>query len=181
MADPLSKNVMVKNAIAVGGEKLSAPICVTHTDFEVGKRELHYFWGSMTAIQIYCVCFAALMTRQLWILHGITIILLREMAEKLFLWRVCFAESEDFRSTKRVISWLITFGLTEAEKVLQGGTFRIAVAGSAFHACKSIGPFYLYHLIRYQQCQINNLIVSETRDMIEQIERLRRKSSLAPD
>lgn len=191
-ADLLSKTVMAKNdmnwissrasafppAFDVGGEKLSAPsTCVMQTHYGEGKLKLDYFWGSTTAIQIYCICFAALLTRKLWILHGITTILLREMAEKVFVWGVYFAESEDFRDIKQLFSWLINFGLTEAEKTIQGGGFRQMVAGSALQVCKAIGPSYIYQLIRSQNSNVNNLLVSETRKLIEQTERLRIKSS----
>ena len=142
---------------------------------EKEKLKLHYFWGSTTAIQMYCICFAALVTRQLWILHGITMILLREMAEKLFVWGVYIAESEDFRDIKQLISWLINFGLTEAEKTIQGGGFRQVVAGSALQVYKSIGPSYLSHLIRSQNSEINKLLVSQTRGLMEQTERMRIK------
>jgi hypothetical protein len=190
-ADLLSKNVMAKNdmfwsslfrtsafapAFDVGCEDLSAPICVKQTDFGEGTLKLHYFWGSTVVIQIYCICFAALVTRQLWILHGITIILLREMAEKLFVWGEFFAESADFRNIKQNISWLVNFGWSQAEKVIQVGGFRTVVAGSTLRVCMSIGPSYLFLLIRAQHNEINNRIVSETRDMIDQIERSRIKS-----
>ena len=142
-------------------------------DYGEGKLKLHYFWGSTTAIQMYCICFAALVTQQLWILHGITIILLREMAEKVFVWVVYFTASEDFRDTQQLISWLINFGLTEAEKTIEGGGCRQIVAGSALQVCKSIGPSYISHLIRSQNSKINMLLVSQTRALIEQTERIR--------
>jgi hypothetical protein len=175
-SDGTESTSSVESFYADRGQELSAPICVRQTDYGDGKLKLHYFWGSTTAIQIYCVCFAALVTRQLWILHGITIILLSEMAEKLFVWGVYFAESEDFRHSKQLISWLVNFGLAEAAKTIQGGTFRKLVAGSALQVWKSMGRSYLFQLWRSQHSELNNLVVSETRDLLEQMERLRIKS-----
>jgi hypothetical protein len=134
---------------------------------EKGKTELHYFWGSSVALKIYSVCLASLLLQQLWILHGITLILLGCMLERAFAWGLFFYENKDFQKLKRLVFWVLKFTLGELDKTVQGDVMRGWVAGFSLQFWNSRGKDYFLYLWRNQLNNTNSAVLKERKDLIE--------------
>ena len=109
-----------------------APSAAAHTDGEKFQllRE-HYFYGSSHAIQIYCVIIGAIWFRRIWILHGITLILLKVFFWILVSWGGYFLQLKEARQGVALIKWLIKFGLSTAEGAIDGKNVSKWMTGSS--------------------------------------------------
>jgi hypothetical protein len=134
---------------------------------EEGKLELHYFWGSSVALKIYSVCLASLLLQQLWILHGITLILLGCMLERAFAWGLFFYENKEFHEMRRLVFWVLKFTLGQLDKMVQGDAMRQMLAGFSLQFWNSTGQDLFLKLWRMGTKENNSTVVKERRDVIE--------------
>lgn len=139
--------------------------------------ELHYFWGSKFFLQIYAVCLAAVVTRNPWVLHGISFVFIGALLERTYTWGVFFYESREAREFYQLTYWWINFALGEVEKVLQGDTLRSALAGFSFQMWNSLGKSVVFAVLRMQYKEINQKILRETREALESSSRMQQKLS----
>jgi hypothetical protein len=141
------------------------------------KIKLHYFWCSRTLCQIYLVFLAAILLRRLWILHALSLILLRLLAERLIDWCFYWINSNHLRRSVKRAKWMFYFGLDQAEKTTEGDTWQTYLAGTTFLTWNSVGAPVASFLWRWQMSNLNAIELKQSRELTEQYEKLRQSSS----
>ena len=151
-----------------------------HHSIDLSKRDnfgLHYFYGSPTAVQIYAVVTAAIISRRFWLLHGITIIFVRKILDVLYAWGIYFAASSELKELKQLNFWLINCWLQQAEKAIQGDTLRQALVGSAVKVWNSFGRSLFYQVWRAHLRDVNAAILRETKELIARTDNIRQSGA----
>jgi hypothetical protein len=145
---------------------------VQEEKLEPDKMELHYFWGSRFALQIYFVFFAAIVLQRLWVLHGITLVIAGRMLERTAAWSIFIVNSRDFKKFWQQLYWWSHFALAQADKTLQGSSTRGWMTGMSFRLWNSFGKSYLFSVMRSQYRDVNTAVLQEKREMLERSQRV---------
>jgi hypothetical protein len=134
---------------------------------------LHYFWGSRVALQIYSVCLCAITLQEVRMLHGITLVFLVHMLERAIVWGKFFHRSQDYRDFKHHIYNLVKLVLSEADKTLEGDSFRQVLTGFSLQFWNStMGRSFLMHLLRKECSDVNDVVRKQTEEMIERSKKM---------
>ena len=117
----------------------------------------HYFYCSSHAIQIYCIIIGAIWFRRIWILHGITLILLKIFFWILVSWGGYFLQLKEARQGVALIKWLIKFGLSTAEGAIDGKNVSKWMTGSSTYnvvasSCPLVNLVFFFSLLALFLC-----------------------------
>ena len=141
----------------------------------IERPKFHYFWGSLFFLRIYAVCLAALILRSPKVLHCITLIFLRAMLDRTFLWGEFFLGSIQFQEMKSRVRLLIKILLRETDKTMKGDSLRNFVTAFGLKAWNTIGKSYFMSLVRTQCSGINNSVLKEATMMLERTNKLQQE------
>jgi len=105
-------------------------------------KEDHPILLSTFAFGLYFVLILFFITRQIWVLHGITVLILLHIADILLSWFSHIKDAKEIRQFKSWLVWWVRIGLDFATRTVEGQfTHRVLTAGS-LHFWDLIGKSY---------------------------------------
>jgi hypothetical protein len=133
------------------------------------KAKLHYFWLSTPALQIYVCIFLAIVSRDVRLLHGISLAFGFQMLTVIFKWVRCISQSSDLRDLKKYFLWSMIMPLRQLEQSIEGGAFRRSMENAAlvagFGLTKSMDP---WSISRGHMHTLNGSLVTEWKNWVNQ-------------
>ena len=113
---------------------------------------------------------AALFVRELWVLHGLYLVFVVQMAMLAIRWVQYVVDGKELSDICRLITWAVNRFRNEAERALQGDGLRIWLAGASLQSWNKIGKGYVFHLLRDQCRSSNEAMIKESKDKMERNE-----------
>lgn len=119
------------------------------------------FWMCRTALYMYAVVLLSLLTRRIWIMHGISLLVLIKILGVVLTWADYILDDDELRfASKYVRGWIGLF-LREGEKVLSGeAAWKFAMTYSVVTNAPT-GVTYLRYVIRYKTTVLRQEFLSE--------------------
>ena len=108
------------------------------------------FWTSQTAIRLYAILFLAIATQRLWILHGISILLLDQVLQVVIQWTVYTLDDPNLRFASRFIRDWLTLIVEEGEKTLTSPNALNYIAAFSMLKTMPTGVSYARWVLRYK-------------------------------
>lgn len=137
----------------------------------VGEEEMHRrrhdngdggnIWMSRTVFYMYAIAALALLTHRLWILHGISILILDKIMEVSTKWIVYTLDDKELRyACKYIRGWLELF-LREGEEILTGeAAWKFAMTYTII-AQAPTGISYVRYFIHYKMIESRREFMQE--------------------
>jgi pimeloyl-ACP methyl ester carboxylesterase len=107
-------------------------------------------WKSKAAMKLYAVVFLSVSLRRLFILQGISLLILFHFMKLLFLWLIYVNDAKEIREFQGLAVWWIKFGLRFTAKTIEGDTIHRIVTAFTLNFWKGTGISLLkilYHSI----------------------------------
>ena len=119
------------------------------------------FWMSPTAFYVYTLITLSLLTHRLWIVHGISVLLLGKILHLVLVWMDYVLDDVQLRfACKYIGGWLYVF-LGEGEAILTDpAAWKVAVAYTVASQAPT-GVSYLRYAIRYKMIGIRREFLGE--------------------
>ena len=128
---------------------------------------------SKRAILTYVTIALAVYFRSTIFLNIISLVIVASYIEIIFAWCIFFFGGEDFSQALSLCSWLLNYGLDQAERTLKGDYLRRMTAGMTLKVWNNGGQRYFFYLWRQQQKQIHQTFLEQARGHMAQAERIR--------
>lgn len=137
-----------------------APVGVNEA-FGRGKGDDDYFWLSGTALYMYAVFALALLTHRLWILNGISVIVLGKVLAVVVKWSTFILDDDELRFAIKYIRGWLRLLLQEGEEILSGkAAWKLATAYGLLSNAPT-GVSYLRYFVRYKMTGLRLEFMSE--------------------
>jgi hypothetical protein len=153
--------------------------CNAAVHIHVAPREglgFHSFYGSVTALQIYTVLVTAVVTRRAWVLHGITLILLNVLLERIVAWQEYHARSHELQQALNACRGMYLLGKNLTEGALEGNSLNAWLMGSALELINKSGKLFIKAWWQVHSTNMNQRVTEDLKRSIREAEELRRSA-----
>jgi len=133
--------------------------------------------GKNLLLEIGLILTFAIVFRRLWILHGITLVFLSRMFKVIFAWIGLCTDTGVFQEMWAVSMSIVKQHTDFLEKLVEGDSFRLFVAGSYIQNMNSWGIDVQLAILREQMKQINKLQTSEMKEVIERGQEMQQQAN----
>jgi len=119
------------------------------------------FWTSQTAMRVYAILFLAIVTQRLWILHGISLLLLDQMLQIVIQWTVYTLDDPKLRFASRFIRDWLTLIVEEGENILTSPNALNYIMAFSMLQTMPTGVSYVRWIYRYKMQTVRREFLRE--------------------
>lgn len=144
---------------------------ITTEDSQVSTTRspaMHDFWGSRFFLSIYAIVLVALLSRQWVVLHGLLLVIVWPIMDRLWIWGLFIWQSNELKSILRHVRWFSRFAFTQAGKAAEGDRLRSYIATQTFMFWTGTGKNIIRTIIRVETRWIRTRLLRETEDTLQQ-------------
>jgi hypothetical protein len=114
--------------------------------------------------------------RRVWVLHGITLILLNVLLERIGAWREYHARSHELQQALNACRGMYLWGKNLTEGALEGKSLNAWLMGSALELMNKSGKLFLKTWWRVHSTNMNRRVTDDLKRSIRQAEELRQSA-----
>lgn len=119
------------------------------------------FWASQSAVCFYAIVVLAVLTRRLWILHCLSIMILDQILQVVVKWLIFTLDDRELRFASNYIRTWLALIIREGEKTLTSqSAYNFAVATSLLQSAPT-GVSYAKWVVRYKRSQMRREFLRE--------------------
>ena len=128
------------------------------------------FWSSDTALLVYAFIALSILTRRFIFLHGISLVILREMYYSEYIlsaWIGYCADDREARLALKALQNFLRQIVKESERAVSGDKSRLIAAGYLYYNLTAPGESYIGYIIRSKMSLLNNQLIEEIQEWRE--------------
>lgn len=128
----------------------------------------HTFWTSQFFLTVYGIVLISLISRQLLLLHGVSLLILWRIMDRVLVWGLYLWRSNETKAIVQHVRWISKFAFKQAGKAAEGDRLRSYIATQAFKFWTGTGKNILKTMFRWQTSWVRNRALKETGDTLQQ-------------
>jgi hypothetical protein len=126
------------------------------------------FWTSPILIVQYVIILAAIVTRRLWVLQGILVVLSAGIASIVYNWICYIIKNPELNRAIMSMRWYFGFAMRQAEATVQGGTARRMFEGGVL-AWRGSAESFLKWFYRQRVAHVNEVMTKQRQSNIDRL------------